>query len=262
MDEVAGDGPRATAFTTRTRPTFASVEEERTHRLQRIAGACRVLGRLGFADGLLGHVTVRDPEFSDRLWVNPLGVSFRRMRVSDLVQVDHAGRIHSGRGPVNPVGLLLHAAVHAAQPDVHAMCHAHTIHGQAWSTLGRLLDPISQDACVFFERQALIVDPRAARDAAEARRFAEQVGDNLIAIQEGHGIFTTGATVDEAAWWFITAERTAQRQLLAEAAGTPRRWPEEAARGVAKVLGSAAFGWSSFQPLWDEIVESDPDLLN
>ena len=46
-----------------------------------------------FAEGLLGHVTVRDPEHADLLWVNPVGVSFRQMarafcsRVSEFVGV-------------------------------------------------------------------------------------------------------------------------------------------------------------------------------
>ena len=67
-----------------------------------------------FGEGLLGHITVRDPEHADRLWVNPLGVSFRQMRVTDLVQVNHQGELTHGERPVNPVGLRLHVAVHAA----------------------------------------------------------------------------------------------------------------------------------------------------
>ena len=41
-------------------------------------------------------------------------------------------------------------------------------------------------------------------------------------ILSNHGLLTVGQTsVDEAAWWFITMERTCQAQLLAEAAGDP-----------------------------------------
>jgi ribulose-5-phosphate 4-epimerase/fuculose-1-phosphate aldolase len=250
------------AFITRAPPTFADVADERRHRLERLAGVCRVFGRLGFAEGLLGHVTVRDPEHADRLWLNPVGVSFRQIRVSDLVQVNHHGEILVGHRPVNPVGLLLHSAVHAARPDVVAICHAHSLHGKTWSSLGRLLDPISQDACVLFEQQALIREPRIARNAEQAEAFAAALGAKRLAIQIGHGLFSTGHTVDEAAWWFITMERAAASQLLAEAAGTPEVWSAEEARGVAAALGSPEFGWMSFQTLWDEIVASDPDLFD
>jgi ribulose-5-phosphate 4-epimerase/fuculose-1-phosphate aldolase len=249
------------SFITRTPPTFDTVAEELRHRLERLAGVCRLFGRMDFSEGLLGHITVRDPGDPDLLWANPMGVSWRRITVSDLVQVNHAGEILQGNRPVNPVGLLLHSAVHEARPDVVAVCHAHSQYGKAWSSLGRLLDPITQDACAFFEQQALIGEPRVALDRPTAAQFAAAFGDKRVAIQVGHGLFSTGQTVDEAAWWFITMERACQVQLLAEAAGVPQRWPDEAARGFAKGTGSPGFGWLSFQTLWDELVVTDADAF-
>jgi len=249
-------------FVNRQPPIFESKSAERAHRLQRLAAACRIFGRHGFSEGLLGHVTVRDPESPDLLWVNPLGVSMRHVRVSHLLQVTHAGQVVSGKGAVNPVGLLLHAAMHKARPEVAAMCHAHALHGSTWSALERLLDPITQDACVFFERQALIVEPRIAVEAAAAAQFAAAFGDKRVAIHGGHGIFTTGESIDEAAWWFVLMNRCCESQLLAEAAGVPKPWPAESARYIASVLGAPKVGWLSFQTLWDEIIESDPDLVD
>src|SRR5690606_30323444 len=89
--QVSLDGP----------PTFDSVDEERVHRKQRLAGALRVFGRLGFGEGVAGHITVRDPEFPDCFWVNPFGLSFRHMRASDLLLVSHAGEVLVGSRPVN-----------------------------------------------------------------------------------------------------------------------------------------------------------------
>ena len=40
------------------------------------------------------------------------------------------------------------------------------------------------------------------------------------------------------------------------------RWPAEMAAGLAKGLGSPNFGWLSFQTLWDEIVDTNPDFLD
>lgn len=252
----------AHAFATTTPPVFTDVRDERRHRLERLAGVCRVFGRMGFSEGLLGHVTVRDPEHPELLWVNPIGVSFRRIRVSDLIQVNRAGATLIGNRPVNPVGLRLHAALHQARPDLTAVCHAHSLYGKAWSSLGRLLDPITQDSCIFFEQQALIREPRIALDADGAAQFAAAFGSARVAIQAGHGLFTTGQTVEEAAWWFICMEQACQVQFLAEGAGTPERWPDAAARALVSALGSPTFGWLSFQTLWDEIVESDPDLFD
>lgn len=46
-------------------PTFVSIESERRHRQERLAAAFRVFARLGFAQGLAGHITARDPELTD-----------------------------------------------------------------------------------------------------------------------------------------------------------------------------------------------------
>jgi len=62
-------------------PARSSIEAERRHRQERLAGAFRIFARQGFALGLAGHITARDPEFPDHFWVNPLGVHFSRMRV-------------------------------------------------------------------------------------------------------------------------------------------------------------------------------------
>ena len=111
---MAGDLQRdAESLFASAPPTFATFEEEREHRLARLAGVCRVFGRLGYSEGLLGHVTVRDPEHADRFWINPVGVSFRQMTVSHLVQVAHDGTVLIGDRSINPVGFRLHAALHA-----------------------------------------------------------------------------------------------------------------------------------------------------
>ncbi len=262
-DQSSADGGGAAAgFITRTAPVFDTSEQERRHRLERLAGVCRVFGRAGYSEGLLGHVTVRDPEHHDRLWANPLGISFNKIKVSDLVQIDHTGNLLHGDRPVNPVGVLLHAAVHRARPEVVAVCHAHSTYGSAWSTFSRPVDPITQDTAVFFGQQAVITEPRVARDASEADLFAAAFGDSRVAIQSGHGIFSTGGTIDEAAWWFMSMDKACHVQLLASAAGEPNLWPADVAVGLSNALGSPEFGWLSFQTVWDEIVESDPDLFD
>ena len=59
-EQPASSAPRG--FATRTPPTFETTADERRHRIERLAAACRVLGAAGCAEGLLGHITVRDPE--------------------------------------------------------------------------------------------------------------------------------------------------------------------------------------------------------
>jgi|SRR5581483_3616598 len=131
-------------------PPASSIAEERERRLAYLAVGCRLFGRYGFAAGVAGHLSARDPDDADRFWVNPVGRPFSLMRVSDLILVDADGVVVKGDGQVNLAAFAIHSAVHRARPEVVSAAHAHSKHGRAWSTLGRLLDPISQDACAFY----------------------------------------------------------------------------------------------------------------
>ena len=68
-----------------TFPKFADTDEERRHRKQRLAAAFRLFGQFGFDEGVAGHITARDPEHLDHFWVNPMGMSFKQIRVKDLL---------------------------------------------------------------------------------------------------------------------------------------------------------------------------------
>src|SRR6187397_2942922 len=120
-------------------PTFETVEEERAHRKQRLAAAFRLFGQFGFDEGVAGHITARDPELLDHFWVNPFGVHFGHIRVSDLILINDHGEVVEGEYEVNAAAFAIHSQVHAARPDVVAAAHAHSLNGKAWSSLGRLL---------------------------------------------------------------------------------------------------------------------------
>ncbi|HEX4542187.1 MAG TPA: class II aldolase/adducin family protein, partial [Candidatus Acidoferrum sp.] len=74
-------------------PVFANPAEERRHRKERLAAAFRLFSRFGFDEGVAGHITARDPERLDHFWVNPFGLHFGQIRVSDLVLVNHDGKV-------------------------------------------------------------------------------------------------------------------------------------------------------------------------
>ncbi len=243
-------------------PTFTTADDDRRHRKQRLAAAFRLFGHFGFDEGIAGHITARDPERLDHFWVNPLGMSFKQVRVRDLILVNDDGDVVEGSWPVNRAAFVIHSQIHAARPEVISAAHAHSIYGKAWSSLRKPLDPLTQDACAFYGDHALFDDyTGAVLDLEEGKRLAHALGDNKAVILSNHGLLTVGRTVDEAAWWFITMERTCQAQLLASAAGTPVLIDPEHARKTASQTGPSMAGWRAFQPLYDWIVEKQPDLL-
>lgn len=246
-----------------TPPTFNCIEDERSHRQQRLAAAFRLFAYYGFDEGIAGHITVRDPEFPDCFWVNPFGMYFGHIRVSDLLLVNHKGEVVKGDRPVNTAAFAIHSQIHQARPDVNAAAHAHSLYGKAWSTLGRLLDPLTQDACAFYEDQALFDDyTGVVLDTQEGKRIAATLGTGKAVILRNHGLLTVGNSVDEAAWWFVTMDRSCQTQLMAEAAGKPVAISPETARLTYSQIGSHDIGWFSFQSLYDMILRQQPDLLD
>ena len=243
-------------------PTFATVEEERRHRKVRLAGAFRLFARFGFDEGVAGHITVRDLEHSDWFWVNPFGMHFSQIRVSDLILVNDKGEVIEGDHHVNTSAFAIHSRVHAARPDAVAAAHAHSMHGKAWSSLGRLLDPITQDACAFYQDHGLFDDyTGVVYETAEGDRIAQALGTGKAVILRNHGLLTVGSSVDEAAWWFIAMERSCQAQLLAEAAGKPVPIAHDYALVTRNQVAGGFNGWFQFQPMWNMISRLEPDLF-
>ena len=239
-----------------------TTEQERLHRKRELVAAFRIFGRFGFSEGVAGHITARDPEHPDRFWVNPFGMNFSLIKVSDLICVDHEGTVVSGDRPVNRAAFCIHSQVHLARPDAVAAAHAHSVHGKALSSLGVRLDPITQDACAFFEDHSRYDEYRGVvNDIEEGKRIGAALGPNKAVILANHGLLTVGQSVAEAAWWFVTMERSCQAQLLAMAAGTPRHIDRETALQVRSQTGTPRAGQFHFRPLRDHVLVTDPDLF-
>lgn len=244
-------------------PMHESVEDERRHRKERLAGALRLFGRLGFEDGVSGHITARDPEFTDCFWVNPFGMPFRHVTVSDLVLANSDGQVLQGRHHVNQAAFTVHSQVHAARPDVVSVAHCHSVHGRALSALGDFLDPISQESCAFYEDHALYdAFSGVSVDAEEGKRIAAGLGSRKALVLRNHGLLTVGDSVDAAAWWFLSMERSCQVQLLAKAAGRPLLIDHKLAVATREQTGGDLVAWINYQPLWQDISRSEPDLLS
>jgi ribulose-5-phosphate 4-epimerase/fuculose-1-phosphate aldolase len=242
---------------------FESADEARQHRKKMMVAAFRLFDKFGFNEGVAGHITARDPELIDHFWVNGFGVDFGSMKTSDLILCNHKGEVVEGKYSVNRAAFAIHSQVHLARPEVVAAAHAHSIYGKAFSSLGKLLDPITQDSCAFYEDHGLYNDyGGVANDVEEGQRIAKAVGVYKAAILQNHGLITVGNTVEEAAWWFITMERSCQAQLLAEATGQPtKKIDRETAIKTRAEVGFSLAGFFQFQPLLQKITREIPDIF-
>ena len=247
-------------------PTFNDVDAERLYLKQRLVAACRAFALEGFDYGFAGHLTIRDPARPELYWTNPMCVHFAQVKVSNLILVDHSGHVIEGDYAVNRAGFVLHAAVHEANPDILAMCHAHTVYGTAFAALGRPLDPISQDAAAFFEDHIVIKD-EAGQVAVEEKAglaVADWFKGVKAAIHQNHGLLTASRhSIEAAAFWFIALERCCRQQLLVDATGqTPLLIPPDRSRYSREHVGSEYTGWLHFQTIYEHLAKTQPDMFD
>ncbi|WP_392751996.1 class II aldolase/adducin family protein [Streptomyces sp. LN590] len=235
-------------------PVHQSVEEERAYRKERLAGALRLFAAYGYEDGVSGHITARDPEYTGCFWVNPFGAPFDGLVPDDLILVNGDGQVVEGRHHVNQAAFAVHAQVHRARSDIVAVAHTHSLHGRALSALGEFMEPITQESCAFYEDHAVYqAYTGVVVDEEEGRRIAAALGPRKAIILRNHGLLTVGDSVDAAAWWFVTMERSCQVQLTARAAGKPVLIEHREAVATREQLGSDLVAWINYQPLWEKI---------
>ncbi len=243
-------------------PSFDSKTQQQAYEKQRLAAAFRVFAIHGFDEGLAGHITVRDCIDPETFWVNPLGIHFKFIKASDLVRVDHHGNIVEGHHAINNAAFAIHSRIHHARPDVNAVAHAHTRYGRAFSALGKLLKPISQDACLFYENHALLdVFTGVVAETSEGDMIAEALSDHCAVILQNHGLLTVGTSVDAAVANFCTMDSCCHSQLLAQAAGPLKEVDHQTALKTKAVNGSEIVTWGNFQPLYQVVMAQDPSFL-
>lgn len=247
-------------------PRFNNFAEERLHLKQRLVAACRAFALEGFDYGFAGHLTIRDPEHPELYWTNPMCVHFSQVNISNLILADHKGTVVEGDYALNRAGFVLHAAVHEAHPDIVSMCHAHTVYGTAFAALGRPLDPISQDAAAFFEDHVVIRD-EAGQVAVEEKAgvaVCDWFKGVKAAIHQNHGLLTASRhSIEAAAFWFIALERCCRQQLMVEATGhKPVMVPADRSRYSREHVGSEYIGWLHFQPIYEHLVATQPDMFD
>ena len=214
-------GTRDGALKLRGIPTFSDPPEQRKWMKEHMAAAFRYFGKLGYGEGVSGHISMRgmylasalkekriltiiDPILKDHFWMNPFAKHFSTIKASDLVLVDDEGYVTEGGAqiPINEAGFMIHSEIHKARPDVIAAAHTHGIHGKTWSAFGKNIEMLTQgnsasnspyisadrltcwyqDACNLFGRVGVYEDHGGiALSQDEGRQIAAALGKDNIA---------------------------------------------------------------------------------
>ncbi|KAL1405560.1 hypothetical protein Q8F55_009199 [Vanrija albida] len=258
---AAPAAPPANPSVLRLRSVDDSLEAklaQRKHIKERLAGAYRIFHRLGYDDGVAGHITVRDTVRPDAFWVNPYGLAFDLITASSLLLVSHDGEVLEGGYPgngqlYNAAGFTIHGAIHAARPDIHAAAHSHSQFGRAFSALGRNIDIANWEGAQYAETVKLYSSfGGVVLGDEEGQNITRALGpQGKGVILQNHGILTAAGTVDAAVLYFMRLERLCEAQLESDAAGGGGVLSDADVHAVFSELGSEDEAYRQAQEMYE-----------
>ena len=228
-------------------PVLEDPVAERARLLDDLATAYRLFGTLRWAELGDGHITCRDTEKLDHMWLLRHRVPFERAGPTDLVLVapDGSAADQDGRpARINNSAYHIHHPIHEARPDVVAAAHVHTHWGTPFAAERRMIEPISQESALFYGDHSLFDDEEIQILSCDGgKRIAAALGEHRAVILANHGLLTVGSSPADAVGWFVLMERVAEVQMKARH-GIPVS--PEAARDAQADIVVEGYGWDLY----------------
>lgn len=233
-------------------PDSESPEVIRAKRKRDVALGYRLFAANKWGDAGDGHISARDPERTDCFWTLRYGLSYHRATVDDLVLVGPDGGLVEGEGKLNMAAWHIHYPILRSRPDAVSAAHVHTGWGTPFSAEARMIEPITQESCLFFEDHALFDDEEVQVQSVEAgQRIADALGGHRAVILRSHGLLTVGTRVDECVGSFIQMERVCEAHMKARLA---RPISADAARFARTDLNRLGAARGAFRSMVDRHV--------
>lgn len=194
-------------------------ESERLLRID-LAAAFHLAVKYDLHEGIANHFSAVLPDGRHFL-VNPFGLHFSEINVSNLIVCDFEGRVVRGEGEPSASAHHIHAPIHRRVPRAKVLLHTHQPYATALSMLGNgRLEWALHTSCRFYGRVAYDTDyDGVALEDAVGERMAGRLGDAEVLFLGNHGVLTAAPTVAQAWDDLYFLERSAQTQILAMSTG-------------------------------------------
>ena len=144
---------------------------------ERVAWACRILADEGYQDLTLGHVSARDRERPDRMWIKRRGVTLAEVTPADVIEFELGADLRDASDEMH-LEAVLHTEVYRRRDDVGAIVHGHPPYATAFAATDADLLHLTHDAVMFDRgRRRLRRQPRPdhrARAGLRGRRGARR----------------------------------------------------------------------------------------
>ena len=196
-------------------------QTERQLRVQ-LAACYRIFDYMGWSEMIYNHITVKVPGDEHHFLINPYGLHYKEVTASNLVKVDIEGNIvEDTEYRVNPAGIVIHTAIHAARPDVQCIAHTHTNAGMAVACTEEVLRTDNFYSALLHNQIAYHDFEGITVNDDEKPRLIANLGDKSLMILRNHGLLAGGRTIPEAFQNLWAMERACQVQVTTDSTGRP-----------------------------------------
>ena len=187
-------------------------QEEWNNRID-LAASFHLADYFGWSDIIWNHITSKTSKDKNTFLINKFGLRYDEITASNLLEVDLDGNVLRGEGNINYTGFVIHGAIHKEKKDIHSIMHTHSRAGLAISCLKMGLDPIIQDAAMFYNRVSYHDWEGMSTNSEECKSISEDLGKNNVMILRNHGLLTAGKTIGETFMLMYYLDRACRVQL-------------------------------------------------
>jgi ribulose-5-phosphate 4-epimerase/fuculose-1-phosphate aldolase len=202
-----------------SKPVYS--ESETALRIQ-LAACYRIFDYMGWDELIYNHISVKLVGNDEHFLINPYGLHYSEVTASSLVKVDVDGNIvEDTEYQVNPAGITIHTAIHAARPDIISIGHLHSDAGMAvaCSTEGLRHDNfysvLLAGKVAYHPFEGITVNPE------EKQRLIKNLGNKNQLILRNHGILSGGSSIPEMFSNIWDLQRSCEVQVEFDKTGRP-----------------------------------------
>jgi L-ribulose-5-phosphate 4-epimerase len=165
-----------------------------------------------------GNVSGRDRE-TGLVVIKPSGFSYEEMTAAHMVVVDLDGCVVEG--DLKPsTDTDAHLYVYRHRPDVFGMVHTHSPYATSFAALGQPI-PACLTASAMLGGEIPLGGYAPIGGEAIGQEIISKIGRSLAIIMQNHGVFTIGASPQQATKMAVEVEEIAKITHLAMLRGQP-----------------------------------------
>ena len=179
------------------------------------------------SDIIWNHITSKTSNEKETFLINPFGLRYDEITASNLVEITPEGKVLNSDSPINDTGYIIHGAIHRARKDIACVMHTHSRAGLAVSCFEDGLQPIIQDAAIFYNRVSYHDWEGMSTESEECERLSKSLGKNNVMILRNHGLLTCGTTIAEAFMLMYYLDRACKNQIDTMSTGMKLNVPSD-----------------------------------